>query len=345
LNDILDFSKIEAGMLELEEHPFIVKNSVQSVCNLLNGQARDKAINLSYQVSEEMPHTLIGDSSRLRQILLNLISNAIKFTQQGNIAIAVSSRELQHQNPSTYELTFAVADTGIGIDRDRLIKLFQPFSQADSSISRKYGGTGLGLAICKRLVELMGGTIWVESNGNIGGTPPVDWELRHSDRHTQGSTFYFTILMKTSEEPVVIASPYQNAKLAIANAHPSALKILVAEDNQVNQKLAIFMLKKLGCHADIAGNGIAVLDMLKQKLYDVILMDMQMPEMDGITTTQIIRIQSKHQPWIIAMTAHAIGDARESCLDAGMNDYISKPIRLEELTQALIKISKLSPIT
>ncbi|NMF57681.1 response regulator [Pseudanabaena yagii] len=343
LNDILDFSKIEAGMLELEEHPFIVKNSVQSVCNLLNGQARDKAINLSYQVSDDIPHTLMGDSSRLRQILLNLISNAIKFTQQGNIAITVSGRDPDNQ--STYELTFAVADTGIGIDRDRLVKLFQPFSQADSSISRKYGGTGLGLAICKRLVELMGGTIWVESDSNIGGNPPLDWELRRVTPNTEGSIFYFTISLKKSELPVVVTSPYQNAKLAIANAHPSSLQILVAEDNQVNQKLALFMLKKLGCYADIANNGMEVLDMLKQKLYDVILMDMQMPEMDGITTTQIIRIQSKHQPWIIAMTAHAIGDARESCLDAGMNDYISKPIRLEELTQALIKISKLSPIT
>jgi PAS domain S-box-containing protein len=343
LNDILDFSKIEAGMLELEAHPFIVKNSVQSVCNLLNGQARDKAINLSYQVSEDIPHTLMGDSSRLRQILLNLISNAIKFTQQGNITITVSGREPDSQ--STYELTFAVADTGIGIDRDRLVKLFQPFSQADSSISRKYGGTGLGLAICKRLVELMGGTIWVESDSNIGGNPPLNWELRRSEPKTQGSIFYFTILLKTSELPVVVTSPYQNAKLAIANAHPSSLQILVAEDNQVNQKLALFMLKKLGCYADIANNGLEVLDMLKQKLYDVILMDMQMPEMDGITATQIIRLQSKHQPWIIAMTAHAIGDARESCFDAGMNDYISKPIRLEELTQALIKISKLSTIT
>ncbi len=344
LNDILDFSKIEAGMLELEENPFIVKNSVQSVCNLLNGQARDKSINLSYEVSEDIPHTLMGDSSRLRQILLNLINNAIKFTQQGNIAITVSSREIDNQK-SAYELTFAVADTGIGIDRDRLVKLFQPFSQADSSISRKYGGTGLGLAICKRLVELMGGTIWVESDSNIGGTPPLDWELQRISPNPHGSTFYFTILLKTSELPIVATSPYQNAKLAIANAHPSALQILVAEDNQVNQKLAIFMLKKLGCHADIANNGIEVLDMLKQKFYDVILMDMQMPEMDGITTTQIIRMQSKHQPWIIAMTAHAIGDARDSCFDAGMNDYISKPIRVEELTQALIKVDKLTLVT
>ncbi|MFM7885723.1 MAG: ATP-binding protein [Pseudanabaena sp.] len=342
LNDILDFSKIEAGMLELEEHPFVVKNSVQSVCDLLNRQAKDKAIDLSYHVSDDIPHMLIGDSSRLHQILLNLISNAIKFTQQGNITVTVSSRDLLSQ--STYELTFAVADTGIGIDHDRIVKLFQPFSQADSSISRKYGGTGLGLAICKRLVELMGGTTWVESNGNMGGAPPLDWELCRSDKYTQGSTFYFTILMKTSEQHIVTASPYQNAKLAIANAHPSSLRILVAEDNLVNQKVALFMLKKLGCHADIAKNGIEVLDLLKGKNYDVVFMDMQMPEMDGIATTKIIRFQCKHQPWIIAMTANAIRDARDSCFDVGMNDYISKPIRIEELTQSLIKVGKLSRI-
>jgi PAS domain S-box-containing protein len=342
INDILDFSKIEAGMLELEEQSFILENNLKSVCNLLNAQAQSKESALSYQISKIAPNVLLGDSSRLRQILLNLIGNAIKFTQQGNIEITVNSRVISEGEQEKHEVTFAIADTGIGIERDRLAKLFQPFTQADASISRKYGGTGLGLAICKRLVEIMEGTIWVESLGNVGGNPPLNWVSPRSLNSPQGSVFYFTVLMKASEE-LPPDSPYQNAKLAIATAEKSALRILVAEDNPVNQKLALFMFKKLGCHVDIASNGVEVLDKIKQKVYDVIFMDMQMPEMDGVEATQSIRLNYNPQPWIIAMTAHAVGDARETCLQAGMNDYISKPIRIEELTTALLKATSLSP--
>lgn len=342
INDILDFSKVEAGMLELEEQTFGLEDSLKSVYNLLNGQAQNKGIKLSYQISDNVPNALMGDNSRLRQILLNLVGNAIKFTQKGQIAIAVSSRIISDQGLDKPELTFSITDTGIGIERDRIAKLFQPFTQADASISRKYGGTGLGLAICKHIVEIMGGTIWVESLGNIGGFPPVNWMSNRVLTPTQGSAFYFTVFMKVSEAPSLSASPYQNAKSAISTAQKSSLRILVAEDNLVNQKLALFMFKKLGYNIDIANNGLEALERLNQKIYDVIFMDMQMPEMDGITTTQIIRRDYNHQPWIVAMTAHASSDARKTCLEAGMNDYISKPIRIEDLTTALIKSTRLS---
>ncbi|WP_434684501.1 response regulator [Pseudanabaena minima] len=337
INDILDFSKIEAGMLELEEQSFVLEDNLKSVCNLLNAQAQSKEIKLSYQISTEVPQILMGDNSRLRQILLNLVGNAIKFTQQGSVTITVKSRVISDDvEQKKCELLLAIADTGIGIERDRLAKLFQPFTQADASISRKYGGTGLGLAICKRLVEIMEGKIWVESLGNIGGNPPLNWIPPRSFNSKKGSVFYFTVLMKESEK-LPPDSPYLNAKLAIATAEKSSLQILVAEDNPVNQKLAIFMFKKLGCNVDIANNGVEVLDKLNHKVYDVIFMDMQMPEMDGIEATQRIRLNCDPQPWIIAMTAHAVGEARETCLQAGMNDYISKPIRIEELTTVLLR--------
>jgi len=337
INDILDFSKIEAGMLELEEQSFVLEDNLKSVCNLLNVQAQSKEIKLSYQISADVSQILMGDSSRLRQILLNLVGNAIKFTQQGSVTISVKSRVISDDGEQKKcELLLAIADTGIGIERDRLAKLFQPFTQADASISRKYGGTGLGLAICKRLVEIMEGKIWVESLGNIGGNPPLNWISPRNFNSTKGSVFYFTVLMKDSEK-LPPDSPYLNAKLAIATAEKSSLRILVAEDNPVNQKLAIFMFKKLGCNIDIANNGVEVLDKLNHKVYDVIFMDMQMPEMDGVEATQRIRLNCDPQPWIIAMTAHAVGEARETCLQAGMNDYISKPIRIEELTTVLLR--------
>jgi PAS domain S-box-containing protein len=337
INDILDFSKIEAGMLELEEQSFVLEDNLKSVCNLLNVQAQSKEIKLSYQISADVSQILMGDSSRLRQILLNLVGNAIKFTQKGSVTISVKSRVISDDGEQKKcELLLAIADTGIGIERDRLAKLFQPFTQADASISRKYGGTGLGLAICKRLVEIMEGKIWVESLGNIGGNPPLNWTSPRSFNSTKGSVFYFTVLMKDSEK-LPPDSPYLNAKLAIATAEKSSLRILVAEDNPVNQKLAIFMFKKLACSIDIANNGVEVLDKLNHKVYDVIFMDMQMPEMDGVEATQRIRLNCDPQPWIIAMTAHAVGEARETCLQAGMNDYISKPIRIEELTTVLLR--------
>lgn len=344
INDILDFSKIESGMLQLEEHSFILKDIISSVCSLLNKQALNKGIVIQYLLDSHIPTNILGDSSRLRQILLNLVGNAIKFTENGYINIKVVKNNQQENTElaslESLELIFSIEDTGIGIESDRLNKLFEPFTQADASISRKYGGTGLGLAISKSLVGLMGGTIWVESCHHIGGTPPENWIYPSSTSQQQGSIFYFTVLFKTISAPKInleknLPIPKQQEK-----NNKSQLKILLAEDNKVNQKVVTLTLKKLGYIADIANNGIEVLNILEKENYDLILMDMQMPEMDGVTATKIIRQSHSYQPYIIALTANALEEDRQICLDAGMNDFITKPIAIAELTIALEKIGK-----
>ncbi|MGM3306407.1 MASE1 domain-containing protein [Anabaena sp. WFMT] len=334
INDILDFSKIESGNLELEERYFILSDLLKSACILLSRQVLNKDINLEYSIQADIPNNILGDASRLRQILLNLIGNAIKFTEQGHILISVVGNKKQENG--VLELIFSIEDTGIGIDSDRLNKLFQPFTQADASISRKYGGTGLGLAISKSLVALMGGTIWVESCGNIGGNPPLNWISKIQNNHPQGSIFYFTFIAKA----VLVSDLIPEESLGESEGEittKSPLKILLAEDNKVNQKVALLYLKNLGYSADIANNGVEVLEVLEKKSYDVILMDMQMPEMDGITATRMIRQSSKPQPWIIAITANALEEDRDACFNAGMNDFITKPILAEELTAAIKK--------
>jgi len=340
INDILDFSKIESGNLQLEQRQFVLTEIIKSVCNLLSTQADTKKINLEYFIDPHIPTNLIGDDSRLRQILLNLIGNAIKFTTFGGVYVSVNSKLINHdQECSEYQIKISIKDTGIGIDSDNVQKLFQPFTQADTSISRKYGGTGLGLAISKNLVNLMGGTIWVESLGNIAGSPPDDW-IAHKNDHHQGSIFHFTFIAKSplSANLIPTESPEPSPQQKI---NPQLqLKILLAEDNKVNQKVATFTLKKLGYIADVANNGLEVLDMLEKQFYDVILMDMQMPEMDGVTTTKKIRQSTQEQPYIIALTANALEADRQICLDVGMNDFISKPIVITEITRVLSKYSQ-----
>ena len=334
INDILDFSKIESGNLQLEEHPFILRDIIKSVCNLLATQADTKKINLEYFIDPHIPIHLLGDSSRLRQILLNLIGNAIKFTNSGGVYLSAKSKLITNdQKCPEHQLIISIKDTGIGIDSDNLQKLFQPFTQADTSISRKYGGTGLGLAISKSLVALMGGTIWVESLGNIAGNPPNDW-INENDHH-QGSIFNFTLIAKSvlSVDLIPKDSPESSSPQDIHSQ--LQLKILLAEDNKVNQKVALFTLKKLGYIADIANNGLEVLTMLENQFYDIILMDIQMPEMDGVTATKRIRQSIQNQPYIIALTANALEADRQICLDAGMNDFITKPIVIAELTRVL----------
>ena len=334
INDILDFSKIESGNLQLEEHPFILRDIIKSVCNLLATQADTKKINLEYFIDPHIPLHLLGDSSRLRQILLNLIGNAIKFTNSGGVYLSAKSKLITNdQKCPEHQLIISIKDTGIGIDSDNLQKLFQPFTQADTSISRKYGGTGLGLAISKSLVALMGGTIWVESLGNIAGNPPNDW-INENDHH-QGSIFNFTLIAKSvlSVDLIPKDSPESSSPQDIHSQ--LQLKILLAEDNKVNQKVALFTLKKLGYIADIANNGLEVLTMLENQFYDIILMDIQMPEMDGVTATKRIRQSIQNQPYIIALTANALEADRQICLDAGMNDFITKPIVIAELTRVL----------
>jgi PAS domain S-box-containing protein len=343
INDILDLSKIESGMLQLNENSFILRDIIKSVCNLFNNQVREKGIELSYYIDPHIPPELVGDASRLRQILLNLIGNAIKFTEKGSVSIVVMKNHKTDHNyllsevqpEAKIQLLISINDTGIGIEKERLNKLFQPFTQADASISRKYGGTGLGLAISKSLVNLMGGTIWIESLGNIGGNPPDGWNLELAKNHLLGATFHFTLSLGTVSTSQLSRQKSPEQPENQRQIDQSQLNILLAEDNQVNQKVALLTLKKLGYSADVANNGLEVLVMIEKKYYDLILMDMQMPEMDGVTATKMIRQSGKMQPYIIALTANVLEEDRQICLEVGMNDYISKPIVMTELTKAL----------
>ena len=316
INDILDFSKIERGMIELEYKPLQIQACIKDALSLISSQASEKGLKLDYKPEGYIPETVMGDATRIRQVLVNLLSNAVKFTERGNIEVHAFVNEL---SDNSYELHISVRDTGIGISEETSAKLFQPFSQADASTSRKYGGTGLGLAISKRLVELMGGRIWFESEEG------------------KGSTFHFTIKATVSESQPEIKKPTLQAKVEPKEAKD--LRILLAEDNIINQRIAILMLKKLGYVADLVANGHEVIDALNKQKYDLILMDVQMPEMDGLEATREIRKRwPLNGPRIVALTAHAIEGDREKCLEAGMDDYLCKPISLESLKAALERL-------
>ena len=352
INDILDFSKIESGMLELEEKVFDLEDTVIAVVKLMESLAIAKQVELKYTIAPDVPTTVIGDRTRLRQILLNLIGNAIKFTKQGQVEMTVHGKfkpigidlSTDLKSDRNYELNFAIADTGIGIKKEQIDKLFQAFTQADSSINRKYGGTGLGLAISKRLVELMGGTIWVESMGSMGGYPPSDW-ISVSQADDQGSVFYFAIAVSIPVSKAEIIRQSQQAPSLDSNSiYPDLatnfpLRILLVEDNSVNQMVAQLLLKRLGYQIDTVENGFEAIQATQNKRYDLILMDLQMPKMDGLTATKLIRsrpLNSKAQ--IVAMTADAMPEDRQACFDAGMDDYITKPVVLSEIIQLVSNI-------
>lgn len=313
INDILDFSKIEKGKIELERKPFHLQSCIEEALDLISPQAREKDLRLHYRTEGNIPEKMVCDASRIRQVLVNLLSNAVKFTEEGEIEVQSSVSET---SGDSYEIHFSVRDTGIGISQETSEKLFLPFSQADASTSRKYGGTGLGLAISKKLVELMGGRIWFESEEG------------------KGSTFHFTVRADSftgpSETELPASSPRDKPEAA------KDLHILLAEDNPVNRRMAVLMLKKLGYKADSVGNGREVLQALERQSYDLILMDVQMPEMDGLEATKEIRRRwPLGGPRILALTAHAIAGDREKCLEAGMDGYLCKPINLEDLKAAL----------
>jgi CheY-like chemotaxis protein len=465
------FSKIEAGKIELEQDYFNCKDCLENVLDFLAPQSFDQGIELVSLFTGEIPDMIQGDETRLRQILVNLIGNALKFTDGGEIAVLVNSRQISERPNSAYELQFAIRDTGIGIHQDRMNCLFKLFSQVDSSSTRKYGGSGLGLVICKNLSELMGGQIWLESRGSVGGNPPANFTAQYVDQ--PGCTFYFTIIANgqftdgkknqsklaglkgkniliidknvtrcqrirqqcqnqgiqitetrsvqkalelisstpydglfvddriyqdyqgdflditnlSAKKPLplilvtslyagklqeykknfagVLPKPIKKSKLdnilssiflkPIKSVDSSSrinlpkldgkmaerlpLKILIAEDHRINLKLAIRLLKKMGYQPDVAVNGLEVLTALEQKSYDVILMDIHMPEMDGLEATRKIcsECPESERPQIIAMTANAMQGDREQCLAAGMNDYVSKPIQFEKLVEALSK--------
>lgn len=330
INDILDFSKIESGNLELEQQPFDLQTCVDESLSLVVSNAAEKGLKLTYSIAPPTPNTLVGDAARLSQILVNLLSNAVKFTEAGSVVVSVTAHKLVAPLPNPYpryKICFAVKDTGIGISHEQMEHLFKSFNQVDSSINRRYGGTGLGLAICKQLAEIMGGSIWVES---LVGT---------------GSTFHFTLVAPSS--PIKLDTSKVESIQAIPRlAEHLPLRILLAEDNRVNQQVALLILEQLGYQADAVGNGLEVLASLHRQFYDVVLMDVQMPEMDGLTATRHIYQEwpSGQRPRIIAMTAYAFQSNWEQCLEAGMNDYISKPIQIAKLVQALSQCQQVKPL-
>ena len=467
INDILDFSKIEAGKMDLENQPFDLREVVESALDLIAPRAVEKSLDIAYIFDNDVPPAILGDVTRLRQILINLLGNAVKFTEQGEVVINVSRASALPDTgkSNAVALEFSVRDTGIGIPADRMGRLFHSFSQADSSTSRKYGGTGLGLAISKRLTSLMGGDMWAESTGvpgegsafhftiqtetvampersrrDLHGIQPalnekrvliVDdnatnrriltlqlqaWGMQARDSETpaealkwikRGDPFDLAILdmhmpgmdgvalagrirkqrdakslplvlfsslgrreadvdanlfeaylskpIKPSQLFDTLASLFVEqpttekraapAKLQMdpemAKNHP--LRILLAEDILVNQKLALRLLQQMGYRADVASNGIEAIQSVERQPYDAILMDVQMPEMDGLEASRRIcaRWPRGQRPAIIAMTANAMQGDREMCLEAGMDDYVSKPIRPDELVKALMKVNPL----
>lgn len=461
INDILDFSKIEAGRMDIESQPFDLRECVESALDLVTARAVEKGIDIAYIFDGDVPPAVMGDTTRLRQIITNLLSNAVKFTDKGEVVLTVSSQ--QHRNGGAKKkvtLTFSVRDTGIGLSPTGMSRLFQSFSQADSSTTRKYGGTGLGLAISKRLAEMMGGGMWATSEGlgkgstflftthtEIADLPPAQkreyagvqpelkqkrvlivddnatnryilnmqtakWGMTPQDTESpltalewieNGETFDIAILdmhmpemdglelakrirQKAGKLPLVLFSslgrreagdnanifsayltkPIKQSQLfdtlvglfvqtdeeernkttdrfkpdpQMASRHP--LRILLAEDNAVNQKLTLRLLEQMGYRADVASNGLEAVQAIERQTYDVILMDVQMPEMDGLEATRGIRdLTDLNQPYIIGLTANAMQGDREMCLNAGMNNYIAKPIRVVELVDALFKANK-----
>ncbi|HMA07171.1 MAG TPA: response regulator, partial [Ramlibacter sp.] len=453
INDILDFSKIEAGRMDVEAHPFDLRECVESALDLVSARAAEKQLDIAYVCEGDVPLAIEGDVTRLRQVLLNLLANAVKFTEKGEVVLTVQNCVVDSGRP---QLEFCIRDTGIGLAPESIGKLFRSFSQADSSTTRKHGGTGLGLAISKRLAELMGGTMWVESQGlgrgsafrftiaakpavlpetarrsYIGEQPAlagkrllvvddnatnrrilslqaakwglvpkdtespaqaVDWlrrgdrfdvaivdmhmpgmdgvalaghlrsidkdmpmvlfsSLGHREQHAEAqdlfkaflakplhqSQLFDTLMMLLVKEaaprPAAPVKPKMDADMAAR--HP--LRILLAEDNVVNQKLAMRLLQQMGYRADLASNGIEAIECMERQPYDVVLMDVQMPEMDGLEAARRINAKWKsgERPRIVAMTANAMQGDREECLAAGMDDYVTKPIAIDRLVEAL----------
>lgn len=322
LNDILDFSKIESGRLDLENAPFAIRACVENAVNLFAAKAREKSLSLRSEIDNSVPAMIEGDVTRLHQVLANLLSNALKFTEHGDVVITVTLQATDRPARNVAALRFAVHDTGIGIPPHGMERLFRAFSQVDASTTRRFGGTGLGLTISKRLVEMMGGEMQVESE--VG----------------RGSTFSFTLPAPVvAWQPQPAPVPGANG-VAITASDDTAIqtRVLLAEDNVVNQKVALQMLRRLGFRTDIAANGLEALAALRARRYDIVLLDMQMPEMDGIETARQAVLEfpeRSNRPWLIALTANAMESDREACLAAGMDDYLRKPLRIPELKAAL----------
>jgi PAS domain S-box-containing protein len=318
INDILDFSRADKEKLELELQPLSLKHLIDESLGMVALEAEHRGLNLACTISYRTPDTIIGDYGRLRQILVNLLSNAVKFTDKGEISVSVSSKTLVGNKR---QIRFSVKDSGIGIPQDKMSQIFEPFTQLERTISSQRNGAGLGLAISKKLVEIMGGEIWVES------VP------------SQGATFHFTVPAETIQGKNLLGKTRKDAQVQNLSKLKS-LRILVAEDNPSNQRVVVEMLKRLGYRADAVADGKEVVQALKRQPYDLVLMDVRMPEMDGLTATRVIRkLQPEKGPKIVAITAYALEGDREKCFEAGMDDYISKPVQIRELEAILIKYS------
>lgn len=300
INDILDLSKIESGHLTIEEIPFSLRDLVKNVKAVQQQKASEKGLQLDVSMGDSVPDYMLGDPTRLNQILLNLVSNALKFTEKGSVRILI---ELREESETEHTIQFSVSDTGIGISQDKLATIFERFTQADTDTTRKYGGTGLGLSISKLLIELQKGSISVDSELN------------------QGSTFIFTLSFRKASKPL-------ENRMEVRPAQPVStkrLRVLLVEDNILNQRLATRVLENLGFEPDLAANGKIAIEKVGQNTYDVVLMDLQMPEMDGYQATQYIRNELKSKVPIIAMTAHSLVGERDKCITIGMDDYLPKP--------------------
>jgi signal transduction histidine kinase/DNA-binding response OmpR family regulator len=458
INDILDFSKIEAGKLDLDLQPFDPQSCVEDALELVAPQAFAKGLQLTYQVESALPPVIVSDITRVRQVLFNLLSNAIKFTEAGDVTVTVAAAKTD--TADVYDLRFTVADTGIGIPADRIDRLFQSFSQVDASTTRKYGGTGLGLAICRRLAELLGGRIWVDSEPGKGsrftfsvraktGAAPASASPRIAGPHpqlvgrrvlivddhaasraalrrqvevwglvpvlaasgedalqviAQGARFDIGIVdmqmprmagatlaaeirkavggaafplvglltpgLREAPHPemfaasvtkpikasklydalveVMAAQPMKPARVQaaeqgarLADRHP--LRVLVAEDNGVNQKVALAMLRSFGYRADLVADGMEAVEAVRRVPYDVVFMDLQMPQLDGIDATRLIIAEHPpgRRPRIVALTANAFDEDRQACLQAGMDDYVSKPLKPDTLEAALLRTGRI----
>jgi signal transduction histidine kinase len=317
ISDILDLSKIEADKLTLYPRPTNIRNCVKTVFEISQSGAASpgKNIGLTYSIDNNLVDYLKMDESRIQQILVNLIGNAIKFTDEGFVALHVSAVNI---GDKIQLVTFSIKDTGIGIGEEALSQLFKPFSQVNNTALRKYGGTGLGLSICKKLVEMMGGRIWVES------------------KESEGSVFSFSVPLQVTTAAMVKEEEASNGE----NYQYRPIKILLAEDNKMNQMIAKKIFGKIGYDIDIADNGRSAVEMMEKRNYDLVFMDIQMPEMDGLeAATYILKKYGKSTPPIIAMTANVLSEDESKCKDAGMKDFISKPFTIERLEKVIRKWS------
>ncbi|MBT2292487.1 response regulator [Paenibacillus albidus] len=325
INDILDFTKMESGKMEMEEQLFDLRSCIQEVFSLFSVEAGKKNLELAYFIDQKLPRLLYGDMARLRQVLINLVANAVKFTNQGGVYLVASNIQ-SADNKLVVE--FTVKDTGIGISPEKCDRLFKPFSQLDSSMTRKYGGTGLGLAICKSLVGMMGGDIRVES------------------MEERGATFVFTIQASMPEDELARGFQEDEPEGPAATEEERS-RVLIVDDHPINQRLMVSMLDKLGFDADIAEDGRQAVQMASKQRYDFIFMDLQMPVMDGLEATAQIRQEGSlnaADTVIIAMTANVMEGIQNRCIASGMDDYISKPLKMSSIKHIISRYSRPDPL-